>query len=280
MGVAQPILASLVYGSPAGRRVREPIEFLDRTIPLPFQVHADAAVEWELGKVVADIRNPRLDDSGQHLVRLLVVRDPYPCWFVRREVQNTLGKVLVAEVGRNLDELVDFTAVTIFHRYARRLPGRLLVVWVIGVCIFDQLVEPVVEGTVLCLLTRKREVSTCKYLKHQKGLGCNHVSYAYLGHATTECKALTENALGLDRQSHAHVVLLVYQSAQLRLDLELDASGRHLVEVGRQDDMVEQEVCNRVDDAVWRNGVGDAWFPVPKRSAEIVYAEWIWWRDA
>lgn len=112
--VAQAVLAAVGLWLPvaAGRKA---VEFLEGAVPLHFEVDADAAVERELRKVEVEIGDSRLDDLGQHFVRLLVVRDAHLGMVVAAGdlVGYAGGEHSGALPVRQLKELVDLASVPV-----------------------------------------------------------------------------------------------------------------------------------------------------------------------
>jgi len=146
--VAEPVFAAVRQRRPIARRCH-PFEILNGPIPIHFQVDADSAVEWALGEVYAQVRDAHFDNLGKHLVRLLIKRDTYLGRMAARRdrIRHERGQYLVANIVRQLEELVCLPAVLVPDRHARLLP--LLVIWM---ALLDHLVEIVVVRLVLDLV--------------------------------------------------------------------------------------------------------------------------------
>lgn len=151
VAIAQSVLDPL----PARRRpllLRQPLELLDRPVPFHLQVHAYPAVQRQVGEVQAHVGHPRLDDLGEQLVRLLVVRHPdLRAVAPRRDGPGDAHREHpVPDLGGKLKKLVDLVAVEVVDGEAGPREGG--VGLVVGVRLLDLEVEELVEGLVLDLV--------------------------------------------------------------------------------------------------------------------------------
>lgn len=212
MGVAQPVL--IPVGLAIFVRDLVLLNFFVGTVPIPFDVDTDSAVQRHVSHVDVKIRNSCFHDLGDYLSRLLVVRDPSFERRVRREkVGDRRGKPL-AEVSRQLKEPVRLAAMDVLYRDSGGGRGaarehRSL----------DLLIQILVEHTVLVLGHRTSEGYPASF------------SYDTLS--------------GLNPQFDSVICALVDERAKFCLDLELCPARSQLGRVRTLQDVVDKEVGGR-----------------------------------
>jgi hypothetical protein len=163
-----------------------------------------------------DVGNPNLDDLGNYLVRLLVVSYAHLGGVVTRLhwARDTWRQRLISDMLRQLVKLVNLAAVLILNGHTVSLTFL-----VVLMSLLDHFVQELIELPVLTLAHVAPETE-----------------------AVDPIPILREYALGEDGKAKWLVVMLIDESAQLGLNLEVDASALDLVEVLIANNKAEQEV--------------------------------------
>ena len=144
LGVAQPILL------PRCIRFRQLLQLLDRSIPVHFQVDADAAVIGLCRQVEIQVGHAHLDNLGEHFSRSRVVRDT-DLWLASESRQDAAGKPIL-ERSRKVKRLVELVPMLVYEGNPRFLNAPITTAT-------NYLVEEGVEPFVLGLLVFKSQLS-------------------------------------------------------------------------------------------------------------------------
>lgn len=253
MLVAQPVLhPGRLRRTPRG--TRHLFEVLNAAVPIHLEVNADPAVEREIREVQAHVRDARLDNLADNLIRLLIVRDPDldAVALSGDGLSNAHRQGPVAHRGGQFEELVDLVAVAVFDGQSRPRQGG-VGDFVRRMGLLDLEVEELVERLVL-------------QLRHA-------------GPEAEPVAAVVEHALGVHGEVDALIRRLVDQHAEFGFDFELDAAALDLAHVFVEDDVLEQKVGDRLGELLLRNRVGDAGLPGPQQSpldSSIRRSAWCW----
>ena len=120
-------------------------QLLDRPIPVHLEVYADAAVHGAHGHVQVNVCNSGLDNLGEDLASLLIVRHPDANRPTRSKSGSNATRDAVLHLGRQIKVLVNFATVLVVHL------DTIAAVWCSRVCLDHNVVEELVECFVMGL---------------------------------------------------------------------------------------------------------------------------------
>lgn len=113
MCVAQPVFAAIwLLVSLVGDQL---LQFLHRTIPVCFEVDADAAIHWTQGHVQINVCDARLDNLVQHLVGLLVICDSHSYVSAMTKTGSHASRKMAMHFLRQFKKAICLSSVLVYH---------------------------------------------------------------------------------------------------------------------------------------------------------------------